>query len=1432
MLYIFRIPLFSGYMLDFIQEKMQKNGMQISVDKLDGSYIFGFSLHNIKLEKPTQEIQKMEIQKISVSYNFLAPFFGKKILQEIKIQNPVFHLSGKEESELHEEKGISFLDRLKAIGDIDIFLLVANSPDLLLEDVNLVIQDKKQQFSIQNLTWKSTPFQGHISFSKIEMESFGSKQKKELSEFLVSWVLDGKKISIEKARARIPGYLHPLSIPKPILLDLGSQRISLGKFCIPLPEEGLLEGNISYDTGCQISLKHLQIGFSDILPIASLVTEKKISPVPFYTTLNLNLDFPDWDVARLKGIVLLVISENPQPKKEMLMPLPEKAEILVKTELENLKIIENLARLFYPIPENLFSGKMLNQNHIQASPNSIRYSGEIHSPGLRALYLAEKELQSDWEIVLNPTLSNIHLKKWNILFAPLDIQIQANLNKEKQTHVSFQARALAETVSCLLPQHYQDLGDASFTSDCQIVMDSPSLSPRLEDMSVSANFQINLKKLRILNHCLEDIAITSHFLMAKDTLHIKNLEMAWEKKKIFSFQGKVKLSGEAEGQIQVNLPQIQEYAKRYFPEISLPIQGDAFVQADFKGLLPWADKNWRIQAKIKSGLKKAKWNSLSFGDLAFMVRASGNEKIINFSSLEFLQNQKGLIQGKAQYISDGASQLSCTLSLPDFTETLSHFINRKNFPIQGDLSSKIALYGNIPEILAGKGWLSSKIQAKLSRGKYKGVAIPDLYANIAGKSNQKETHFSKILLDSALASLLGKAKIEYSENILSQMQGEIKAKDFSSFLPENFPMQASSLHTNFSLSVGIPRKKESPISLNTDFSLSLLEGKIQKIPYKSMAISGKLHILDTKTIWSSVNLSWDGTSVLQSQGEFCFRQGSIQSRSLFHLQEIEKYLPEISDHPLAREIKGNLRGLVELQGNLPLSGNTLKLQGKSGIRLEKGSIRNVPYQKIQIFSPFSITQEKIVISSMAMHWDTIEIFQASGQIGYRNQVATHLNLASSLNQSLEPFLATFLPKARFALQGVSFFRLQASGILDLPEKKWDMDISLEIPVIPSEKKEEWKWESKSMLLSGRKEKAGIFLKAHCYGNREKPSAQGKLECYLPKILFLQQDMTIRSLFLQTDLQEHKLQMKAGMSLGGSPLDIQAEIALENLQPKQVHIQIIGERLLVIRNMQMYSRANVNLLLEGIFEEYKAKPRLKGKLSGKIEIAECDIKVPMSLEKKAQRTPPVLGYDSEFLQMLLDIKISFPKILVKNNLLQIETKGDLNIKGDLAKPHIQGYIATESGKLFLPQGLMEIRECLVRIAPEAPLKPNFILKAATQVRDYQIFVVIQGTPENFTMEFLSTPPLPKEDILALMLTGGTRTELQQSAGKKMQETGSFILMQQFLNKIGLGAYVSAQITQEVAAITIMPPQWKGFAIQGKVEKASKVGFHFIYRIEFK
>ncbi|NUM35364.1 MAG: translocation/assembly module TamB domain-containing protein [Candidatus Brocadiae bacterium] len=1440
LLYLFRIPLFSHHILDFLHEKIKKSGMEISTGKLDGSYLFGFSLHSIKLEKPTAEIKKLEIQKISVSYNIFAPIFGKKILQEIAIYKPDIELSKQDTGDDSQAKEGNVWERLKSIADIDIFLLISNSPSLLLQDTNLAWESPKQKIALQGFTWKSRPNKGSIGFSKIETDSLETKQKKAISDFSFEWSLQDKKVMVEKASVRIQGYPYPLSIPKPILLDLGTQRINLGKFYIPLPEDGLLEGNISYEDGCYIHLNRLQLGLPEILPIANLLTNQKIDSIPVYMTLHLSMDFPNWDLNRLRGTLLLLMSENSRLGKDIKLDLPEKPEIQLRTEIENLEIIEKILSCFFPQREkNSLSGKWINQSQIRIDQDTIFYTGEVHSPDLRALYLQERELSSNWKVALDKKSQKIHLEEWNLQFLPLIAKIKADITREKDTQASLNAKLSGESLSSLLPKKFRDLIETSLTSEWKFAFRSSSLHPTLENSSLSGECQINLSQLKVLSYCFKDITIQSQFSLQKDKIQIKKLQIEWEKKKLFHFQGEAAISGEFQGEAEISLSQIQEYAKKYFPQISPFPQGDVLLKASFHGALPLSKNPWQIQSKIQAEWQKAKYKDFVLGNLVFLAQAAASPEKVLVPSWEFLRNRVSLGKGKARYFPQGISQLLCHLSLPGFHNTLSAFMPQEQIPVQGDFFSKIDLKGNLQEILAGTGWLQSRIHSTLQKAKYKNFEIPDLDCQIIGKANQKQAWISQAVFRGKNFSLHSSAKIGYDESLLSEIQAKFEAKDFMNLLPQNLPFQASMLKTHFSASGKIPWSKidqigkgNTPWAISSGFSLSLLQGKIHNFPYQELSCQGNLHAVETSARWEKLVLKWDDRTVLQSEGKYVFAQQEIYCKTHLGLTGVEKYLPEISKHALAKEITGNFKGLLEFQTKLPKQGNIWSAQGKVGARLEDGQIRNVPYKKIQFLLPIGIDEEKMLISNMRIHWADKEILKASGKIGYKNQIPVECRIESYLTESLKPILATFAPKIKWDFYGQCPLIMDVSGMLSLPEQKCDIKTSLEIPLMPQDTQEEWKWENKSVLVSGRKEKSGIFLKAHCYGNIERPSMEGRLDFYLPKITFLQQDMTVRNLFFHTEIQESKIQMKAGVSLGGSPLDIQGEIALENFQPRQAFLKVQGHRLLLIRNQQMYSRANIDLLLEGIVKEHQKKSQFQGKLSGQIDIAEFDIKIPMSLDKKAQRPPIALGYESDFVQMLLDIKISFPKIVVKNNLLHIETKGDLNIKGDLAKPHIQGYLATDSGKLFLPQGVMEIREYLVRISPEAPLKPNFTLKAATQVRDYRIFVVIQGTPDNFTLEFLSVPPLPKEDILALMLTGGTRSELQQSAGKKMQETGSFILMQQFLNKIGLGAYVSAQITQEVAAITIMPPEWKGFAIQGKVEKASKVGFHFIYRMEFK
>src|SRR5262249_34013301 len=53
-----------------------------------------------------------------------------------------------------------------------------------------------------------------------------------------------------------------------------------------------------------------------------------------------------------------------------------------------------------------------------------------------------------------------------------------------------------------------------------------------------------------------------------------------------------------------------------------------------------------------------------------------------------------------------------------------------------------------------------------------------------------------------------------------------------------------------------------------------------------------------------------------------------------------------------------------------------------------------------------------------------------------------------------------------------------------------------------------------------------------------------------------------------------------------------------------------------------------------------------------------------------------------------------------------------------------------------------------------INPIFDLQAGTRVGEYQVTLHAEGTVDDFHYDLSSTPPLPEQDIVALLLTGRT------------------------------------------------------------------------------
>ncbi len=188
----------------------------------------------------------------------------------------------------------------------------------------------------------------------------------------------------------------------------------------------------------------------------------------------------------------------------------------------------------------------------------------------------------------------------------------------------------------------------------------------------------------------------------------------------------------------------------------------------------------------------------------------------------------------------------------------------------------------------------------------------------------------------------------------------------------------------------------------------------------------------------------------------------------------------------------------------------------------------------------------------------------------------------------------------------------------------------------------------------------------------------------------------------------------------------------------------------------------------------SKPYL---LSGKLFVHELLYKENTFIftSKKGAYLPKTGYLETPLLRF--DIDIIAPKnILVQNNLAQLDARGQLHLIGTSAVPNLAGNIDVTSGHIFFKGNELELTMGRVRFDHPSSIDPRFLVKAETTVKDYQIFLALEGTAPNYTVLLSSSPALPETDIISLLTVGSTRSDIEKEGGQSLSsaELGSLLL----------------------------------------------------------
>jgi translocation and assembly module TamB len=132
--------------------------------------------------------------------------------------------------------------------------------------------------------------------------------------------------------------------------------------------------------------------------------------------------------------------------------------------------------------------------------------------------------------------------------------------------------------------------------------------------------------------------------------------------------------------------------------------------------------------------------------------------------------------------------------------------------------------------------------------------------------------------------------------------------------------------------------------------------------------------------------------------------------------------------------------------------------------------------------------------------------------------------------------------------------------------------------------------------------------------------------------------------------------------------------------------------------------------------------------------------------------------------------------MENTLGNIRGKFDLMVTGNILSPIVMGDIESLEGEVYFQDREFRILNGKVSFINPARIEPYITFTGETYVKDYRVTFSLGGLMESLNPEFSSSPPLPPEDVLALLALGEAFKRTYQYDRSTQLSTGSLLSFQ--------------------------------------------------------
>jgi hypothetical protein len=225
-------------------------------------------------------------------------------------------------------------------------------------------------------------------------------------------------------------------------------------------------------------------------------------------------------------------------------------------------------------------------------------------------------------------------------------------------------------------------------------------------------------------------------------------------------------------------------------------------------------------------------------------------------------------------------------------------------------------------------------------------------------------------------------------------------------------------------------------------------------------------------------------------------------------------------------------------------------------------------------------------------------------------------------------------------------------------------------------------------------------------------------------------------------------------MGGAPFELTGSWQLAAGSAHEADVKLRGQNLLLYRDENLRLRADTDLTLKGPLSRLTLAGEVAvtdGRFSKNFGVIEGISAAGTSVSGSGFRlfsiTEPPLR------DMVFDVRITAREpFKVRNNLVRGSARPDLVLSGTGEIPLLVGKVYVESTRLYMPAGRIQLETGLVRFEKTDPDRPRLDLIGTSTMLGYDITAVINGPYDEPVITLSSSPPLPDEELLMLLLTG--------------------------------------------------------------------------------